>query len=152
VTQDAAYQDIDAYLQSMPPVAVMDLRFGGFDDGVLTLTAPLARHVNDKGCAFGGSMVSMMTLAAWCVVMLRLRQSGIDAEVFVADSQVKYRAPLFDDLVAEARLADDASWDGFVAKLRQSGRASLPLAASVRLPDGGVAAESRSRYVAVAKG
>lgn len=150
--QDAIQHDIDAYLQSMPPVAVMDLRFAGFDDGVLTLTAPLARHVNDKGCAFGGSLVSMMTLAAWGVVMVRLQQIGIAADVFVAESEVKYRAPLFDDLVAEARLADDASWDEFVARLRERGRASLPLVASVRLPDGGVAAESRSRYVAAIKG
>lgn len=143
---------IEAYLQSMPPVAAMDLRFGGFREGVLTLNAPLARHVNDKGCAFGGSLVSMMTLAGWGVVMLRLQESGIAAEVFVADSEVKYLAPLFDDLVAEARVAEDASWDAFVARLRERGRASLPLSACVRLPEGGAAAECRSRYVAVAKG
>ncbi|GAA4857576.1 YiiD C-terminal domain-containing protein [Luteimonas vadosa] len=143
---------INGYLQAMPPVAAMDLRFGGYEDGVLTLEAPLATHVNDKGCAFGGSLVSMMTLAGWGVVMLRLQEAGIAADVFVADSEVKYLAPLFDDLVADARVADDADWDGFVSRLRERGRASLPLLAGVRLPAGGVAAECRSRYVAVAKG
>ncbi len=152
MTLDPSLQAIDAHYRGMPPVAVMDLRIDGFDDGVLRLRAPLARHVNDKGCAFGGSLVSLMTLAAWGVATLRLEQAGIEAEVFVADSEVRYRAPLFDDLLAEAWLADDGDWTNFLAALGARGRAGIRLAACVRLSDGGIAAEMDARYVAVAKG
>jgi len=72
--------------------------------------------------------------------------------VFVADSDVRFLAPLFADLHAEARLADPGEWDGFIARLRERGRAGLRLAACVRLPDGAIAASSQSRYVAVARG
>jgi thioesterase domain-containing protein len=93
-----------------------------------------------------------MTLAAWGVVTLCMHAAGLEAEVFVAQSQVRYRAPLFADLEAQARLADDADWEGFLAEFRRRGRAGIELDACVRLPDGGIAAECRARYVAVGKG
>ena len=152
MNSEAALAALDAHYQAMPPVAAMQLRITGFDGDCLHLQAPLARHVNDKGCAFGGSLVSMMTLAAWGLVTLRLQQAGVPADVFVADSQVRYLAPLFDDLDAEARLAVDADWERFLSDLRERGRASVSIEACVRLPDGTPAAQCRARYVAIAKG
>lgn len=149
---DAALAALDHHYQSMPPVAALQLRIAGFDGQCLRLQAPLAAHVNDKGCAFGGSLASLMTLAGWGLVTLRLQQAGLSVEVFVADSQLRYRAPLFADLQAQARLADRESWDEFFAKLRDRGRAGIHLAACVRLPDGGIAAECKARYVAITKG
>ena len=148
----AALALLEHHFQSMPPVAALQLHVAGFDGQCLRLHAPLAAHVNDKGCAFGGSLASLMTLAAWGVVTLRLHDAGIGAEVFVADTQVSYRAPLFADLRAEAWLADAAGWEDFIARLRERGRASIALDACVRLPDGGIAAECRARYVAVGTG
>ncbi|MCA1714382.1 MAG: thioesterase domain-containing protein, partial [Gammaproteobacteria bacterium] len=59
---------LDAHYQAMPPVSAMRLRIVGFDGDCLRLHAPLGCHVNDKGCAFGGSLGSLMTLAAWGLV------------------------------------------------------------------------------------
>jgi thioesterase domain-containing protein len=149
---DAVLAALDAHYQAMPPVAAMQLRIAGFDGDCLRLQAPLVHHVNDKGCAFGGSLVSLMTLAAWGLVTLRLQRAGVLADVFVADSQVRYLAPLYDNLNAEARLAADASWEPFLADLRGRGRASVSIEACVRLPDAASAARCRARYVAIAKG
>lgn len=146
-----ALAKLDAYYQAMPPVAAMHLRIAHYDAQHLKLHAPLAHHVNDKGCAFGGSLVSMMTLAGWGLVAARVREAGIDAEIFVADTQVRYLAPLFDDLVAEARLAEGETWDVFLATLRERGRGRVEVDATVPLPDGRPATTARSRYVAIAK-
>lgn len=142
---------LDAHYQAMPPAATMQLRIAGYDDDALTLEAPLALHVNDKGCAFGGSLVSLLTLASWGLVTLRVQQAGLEADVFVADSEVRYLAPLFADLRAQARIADGESWDDFLATLRARGRARAALVATVPLPDGGVATTCRARYVAIAR-
>ena len=149
--RDDALMQLHAHYQAMPPVAAMRMRIAGYDGDCLRLHAPLDCHVNDKGCAFGGSLGSLMTLAAWGLVSLRLQEAGIEADVFVADSALAFRAPLFADLEAEARLAEDASWDAFVAQLRDTGRASTHLAACVLLPERGKAATCRARYVAIAK-
>jgi thioesterase domain-containing protein len=147
-----ALQHIDAHFQAMPPVAAMRLSIAAYDGERLRLHAPLAVHVNDKGCAFGGSLGSLMTLASWGLVTLRLQAAGLAADVFVADSQVRYLAPLFADLEAEAQLAPESSWDDFIATLRDRGRARTQLVARVPLPDGGIATEFSARYVAIRKG
>ena len=155
--QGDALRQLDAHYQGMPPVAAMQVSISGYDGTVLRLHAPLAANVNDKGCAFGGSLASLMTLASWGLVAMRVQAAGLAADVFVADSQVRYLAPLFADIEAEAELAADASWDEFIATLRERGRARTQLVARVMLPngvrpEGGVAATFSARYVAIVKG
>lgn len=150
VTTDTELQALLAHYHAMPPVAAMDVGIEHSDGDSLRLHAPLERHVNDKGCAFGGSLVSLMTLAGWGLVSLQARAAGVDADVFVADSQVDYLAPLFADLRAQARLEGDG-WSDFAAALRERGRAHVHVLAEVPLPDGGIACRCRARYVAIAR-
>lgn len=149
---DPLLQALAAHYATMPPVVAMAMRIDGYEDDRLRVSAPLALHVNDKGSAFGGSLASLLTLASWGLVSLQLRRAGIEADVYVADSEIRYLAPLYDDLVAESRLAEGESWDTFVRTLRARGRARTSLEAEVPLPDaGGVATSFRARYVAIAK-
>lgn len=148
----AAIRALQAELLAMPPVAAMDLRIVEAGDGHLRLRAPLAANINDKGCAFGGSLTSLMTLAGWGLIVLRLAEAGLQAEVYVADSEIRYRAPLYEDLEACAELAEGESWDAFLDTLRSCGSARLAVRATVPLAEGGLATESRSRYAAMLKG
>ena len=83
---------------------------------------------------------------------LGLERAGIDADVYVADSQIRYLAPLFADINVDAELATDADWNTFLSTLRERGRARTGLVARVRLPEGGVATDFTARYVAIARG
>ena len=143
---------LDAHYAAMPPVAALRIAPAAFDGRTLVLRAPLAAHVNDKGCAFGGSLVSLMTLAGWGLATLHLRAAGLSAELFVADTQVRYRAPLYADLEARACALEGEDWLAFAAALQRDGRASVRIAARIVLPEGGDAARAESRYVAVANG
>jgi thioesterase domain-containing protein len=147
----ADLEHLNAHYQAMPPVAAMQLRIAGYDGRRLQLHAPLSVHVNDKGCAFGGSLASMMTLASWGVVALLVERAGLQADIFVADSQIRYLAPLFADLDVIAEPAAEADVDDFIATLRTRGRARLGLVAQTRLPEGGVATDFTARYVAILK-
>jgi thioesterase domain-containing protein len=143
---------LDAHYRAMPPVAALQPRGARLHEDVLHLSAPLAANVNDKGCAFGGSLVSLMTLAGWGLVTLQLRRAGLEADVFVADTEVRYRAPLYADLDARAWLDEGQDWSAVAHSLRTTGRASAHLVARVALPEGGDAVRARARYVAIAKG
>ena len=57
-------------LAEIPLARAMALRVAAYDGDSLALAAPLAPNVNDKGCAFGGSLASLMTLAGWGVIRL----------------------------------------------------------------------------------
>ena len=140
---------LDSHYRSMPPVAALGLSIEGFDGCALRLAAPLAANVNDKGSAFGGSLASLMTLASWGRVWLGLHEAGIDADIYVADSQIRYLLPVYDDLVAHAEVAPDADWPQFVATIAQRGRGRIDLVARVELPDGRPATTFTARYAAI---
>jgi thioesterase domain-containing protein len=148
---EAALQTLRDYCRSMPPVAAMQVDVAGYDGERLRFTAPLSANVNDKGTAFGGSLTSLMTVTGWGLVTLRLQLAGLKAEVYVADSAIRYLAPLYADLEAEAVFAPDESWDVFLETLRQRGRARIQVQAQVTLPEGGIAATLTGRFVAIVK-
>lgn len=149
---EAALDVLRAWTRDLPPLAAIQARVAAYDGHRLVLEAPLAANVNDKGSAFGGSMSSLMTYAGWGLVTLQLHRAGRRADVFVADSSVRYLRPLYAGLRAEATLAPGQSWDTFLATLAQRGRARIHIQARMILPEGEVMADLAGRYVAIAKG
>ncbi|HEX5694397.1 MAG TPA: YiiD C-terminal domain-containing protein, partial [Arenimonas sp.] len=137
---------LNAHYQAMPPVAAMRIRATGFDGDCLRLHAPLDANLNDKGCAFGGSLAGLMTLGGWGLLTLKLAAAGLDAEVYVADSQLRYLKPLYADLLAEARLDPGTDWDNVLRTFRERGRARAIVQAVVRGPDGGPVADLGGRF------
>jgi thioesterase domain-containing protein len=90
-----------------------------------------------------------MTLAGWGWITLRLQLEGLDADVYVADSQVKYLSPLYGDLVAEAMPAADESWEQFIDTLQRYGKARIAMQARIPIAAGGEAAVLTGRFVAM---
>lgn len=152
VSKEEALESLRNYTRSLPPLAAIQARVEVYDGHRLRLAAPLAANVNDKGSAFGGSMTSLMTYAGWGLVILQLQQAGVRADVFVADSTVRYLRPLYADLHAEAVLAPEQSWELFLATLAQRGRARIHLQARIIQAEGETMADLVGRYVAIAKG
>jgi thioesterase domain-containing protein len=140
---------LDAAFAAMPPAAALGLRAVAVSPDTLHLHAPLSANVNDKGTAFGGSLASVMTLAAWGLVVSRLRFDGLTAEVFVADSRIRYLVPLVADLEAHAQFAPDTDWEGFLRCLVGRGKGRVSLLAEVHAPDGRVAATLEARFAAL---
>ena len=152
VSREARLESLRDYTRKLPPLAAIQARVAAYDGHRLRMTAPLAPNVNDKGSAFGGSMTSLMTFAGWGLVTLQLQQAGMRADVFVADSTVRYLKPLYAELRAEAVLAPEQSWELFLATLVQRGRARIHLQARMIGTEGEVMADLAGRYVAIAKG
>lgn len=135
-------------LASIPLARSIGLRVLDFDGYRLALSAPLAPNVNDKGCAFGGSIVSLLTLAGWGLVLLKMAEAGFDGDIFVQDSNIFYLAPVWDEIVVEA-YAPDNSWPQFIDHLREKGKARIVVEAEVAGIDGGlIAARQTARFVA----
>jgi thioesterase domain-containing protein len=137
-------------LADIPLARAMQLRVGAWDGERLCMSAPLAPNINDKGCAFGGSLASLMTLAGWGLIVLRLRALERRCDVYVQDSSLRYLAPVWGELVTEARLADGESWDSLLPTLDARGRARLRVACRVAGADGADAVSFEARFVAFA--
>jgi thioesterase domain-containing protein len=136
-------------LADIPITHAMQLSIAAWDGESLSMAAPLGPNVNDKGCAFGGSLASVMTLAGWALVRLAIDQHGMDCDIFVQDSTIRYLAPVWNDFVAEARIDDEDSFSDFFNTLSTRGKARLTVRCEVRLPDGGIATALTARFVAL---
>jgi len=145
---DALLATLAREIAAMPPLAAMGVSVHGYDDACLVLAAPLSLNVNDKGCAFGGSINSLATIAAWGLAWLALATRGLEADTFVQDSTIRYLAPLYGDLHARARLAG-GDWDGFADQLAARGRARAVIEATLATAEGTPAAVFNGRFVAI---
>lgn len=120
---DAARQ-LDARIHAqIPLVRALHANISAWNGDQLVMDAPLAPNGNDKGCAFGGSLASIMTLAGWALVTLALEQRALACDVFIGHSDVAYLAPVWKDFQAGAELDDGADWDIFFRTLAAHGKA-----------------------------
>lgn len=147
--QTTLLRALEHKLLTMPPVRALGLHVAHYDREMLRLTAPLAANVNDKGSAFGGSLASLMTLAAWGLSTLKLAEAGHSAEVYVQDSHLRYLKPLYGELRIEARLAPEQNWETFLATYAARGKARAQLLAEARDADGAIVTAFEGRYVAL---
>ena len=113
--------------REIPLTAAMQVDRVDFDGESLSLHAPLAPNLNDKGTGFAGSTSGLATLSGWCVITLWLASRNIDADVMVARSEIEYLAPLNRDLRTWVNLPDKESLLNFEHRLTERGRARLPL-------------------------
>jgi thioesterase domain-containing protein len=118
--------------RDIPLARTIGISIQAWDGAMLIMHAPLAPNVNDKGCAFGGSLTSVMTLAGWAWVMLALDPRAPACDVFVARSEVVYLAPVWHDFEARVVVDDRRDRQIFLDTLRQRGKARIALRAAVR--------------------
>lgn len=128
---------LQAYIrESIPLARAIDLGIDAWDGDTLTMSAPLAPNINDKGCAFGGSLASTMTLAGWALATLHLRAHGHACNVFVARSSIRYLAPVWHDFRVVARLDEGSDWTRFVTTLNARGKARIGIRCRAQEIDG----------------
>lgn len=136
-------------LESIPMARAMGMTVLDYDGHRLAVAAPLAPNINDKGCAFGGSMFSAMTLAAWGLITLKLGEHDMEADVFIAESTIRYLEPVWDELVAEAAVEADQSWEDFLQDYTKRGKARILIAVEMSsATGGGVACKMTAKFVA----
>lgn len=138
-------------LADIPLARVMGLRLAAYDGERVHLAAPLVPNVNDKGCAFGGSLVSLMTVAGWALVRLALDARGLACDIFVADSEVRYLAPVWEDFAVVAQLAEGEEFASLYRQIAERGRGRLRVRCHVPRAGHAHAATLSARYVAIAR-
>jgi len=149
--RDALRRALEAEILAEIPLArAMGLSITGHDGESVRLAAPLAPNINDKGCAFGGSLVSLMTVAGWALVRLALDARGSACDIYVADSEVRYLAPVWQDFEVVARLAEGEDFASLFDGLATRGKGRCRVRCHVPLADGDAATLS-ARFVAIAR-
>lgn len=122
-SSDSAVAALETHiLKSIPLADAMNLKVRRYTGDLLEMTAPLSPNVNDKGCAFGGSMASLLTLAGWGLVELGLRAQDLECDIYVGDSHLRYHEPVWSELRGIARFAEQDALPRLLTALRERGK------------------------------
>ncbi len=126
----------ERFLHEMIPLAkAMEVGVEVSDNHALVLTAPKERNKNSLNTAFGGSLVSLATLAGYGVVweLMRDEKDGTKPEwhIVVKESRAAYRRPVLGDLRAICERPAQAAVAEFKEALARYGKAKLKLRARV---------------------
>ncbi len=100
------YSETNNLFADIPPAQAMGITVSKHWKNGLELCAPLECNRNDKGTAFAGSIASLLTLAGWGLLTLRLRGSTIEPDIMVVSSEIKYVRPARKALRAVAEISD----------------------------------------------
>ena len=146
---------LELFLHEMIPLAkAMGVGVEVSDAKALVLTAPKEQNKNSLNTAFGGSLVSLATLAGYGVVweLMKDEKDGKDGEkkpewhIVVKESRAAYRRPVLGDLRAICERPAQAAIAEFKDALARYGKAKLKLRASV-IEDGNVAVDVHAAFV-----
>ena len=145
------------FLHEMIPLAkAMGVGVDVSDENALVLRAPKERNKNSLNTAFGGSLVSIATLAGYGVVWELMRSEKAAAEnrgaerpqwhIVVKESKAAYRRPVIGDLIAICERPAQAAIAEFKDALHRYGKAKLKVRARV-VEDGRTAVDFQAAYV-----
>src|SRR4051812_3798168 len=144
---------LELFLHEMIPLAkAMGVGVEVSDDRALTLTAPKEQNKNSLNTAFGGSLVSLATLAGYGVVWELMRTEKKSPEekttwhIVVKESRAAYRRPVIGDLRAICERPAQAAISEFKEALARYGKAKLKLRARV-IEDGQTAVDVHAAFV-----
>lgn len=119
----SAIADLETHiLEHIPLSRAMHVQVARYTGDEIEMTAPLAPNINDKGCAFGGSMAALLTLAGWGLIELGLRRNGLACDIYVGDSHVRYREPLWGELHGRAHFAEHGAMAALLTALHGRGK------------------------------
>jgi thioesterase domain-containing protein len=143
----------EMFLHEMIPLAkAMGVGVEVSDEKALVLTAPKEQNKNSLNTAFGGSLVSLATLAGYGVVwelMKNERQSEKPVwHIVVKESRAAYRKPVLGDLRAICERPAQAAIAEFKDTLARYGKAKLKLKAAI-VENGSVAVDVTAAFVVV---
>lgn len=72
--------------------------------------APLNPNLNPHNTMFAGSVFTMATLTGWGMAWLLMRERGLEGDIVLVDSHIRYRKPIFSSPVASTSM-DSISGD-----------------------------------------
>ena len=117
----------------IPLLDAMQLSFVEYVERSLTMGAPLAPNINNKGTAFGGSIASICLFGGWALLTLSFIDNDIhNTEIVVYKSEMTFERPARGHLIVKATVdADD--FDGCLARLKEKDPSRIRLHINVEL-------------------
>lgn len=130
----------------IPMSKYMQVKVVHADQNQIELECDLAPNHNHVGTAFGGSLATIMVLAAYCQLFEIINETG---HVLLKSSTMNFVAPVQEKLRAVCKAPDAEQVRKFQEAYAKKGKARLELKSQVVLADGRIACEMTGEFVGV---
>lgn len=132
--------------KEIPLSQFMQVKVVHADQKHIELQAPLGPNHNHVGTAFGGSLATMMVLAAYCQLFKIINETG---HVLLKTSTMNYMHPVTGTLRAVCFAPTDEIVQKFQDTFSKKGKGRLVLTSQILLEDNRVACEMTGEFVGV---
>lgn len=116
--------------QAIPLSQAMGYRITALADTEITVEAPLGPNINIHGTGFAGSLYALGILTAWGLCAHLIARAGLEAELVVAEANIRYRTPIKSGIVCRCGVTAQAV-QSFVDGLAERGRSRMSLEVTV---------------------
>ncbi len=125
-------EQLQTYLHAhIPIINAMEVEAVEVRADAVTLGAPLAPNTNHRNTAFGGSVSTLATLAAWSFLRIKLGAGATGVHLVIQRNSLEYLKPIDGYFTATAHLTEGADWGKFEQMLSVRGRGRISIEASV---------------------
>ncbi len=97
----------------------------------LSLRAPLAKNINHKSTAFGGSLYCVAVLTGWGLVHQLMQRHGLHGHIVIQNSECDYLLPVDGDLISYCAFESEEQVKRFLNMYQRKGRARLKLVVKI---------------------
>ena len=114
--------------REIPMCAKMGMQVVSFEDGRLSMSAPLDLNRNHQLTGFAGSLNALCTVTGWGMVVLVTEQYCLPGDIVMRRSAIKYLRPVeSEEIVATCTGVGETERAHFVEMLQEKGQAKLDL-------------------------
>lgn len=143
-------EELQDYIHRQIPIsAAMGICISHADESEVRLTAPLAPNINHRETVFGGSAAAVATLAAWTLLLVRLRRQKTKGRLVIAQNSMTYLKPITTDFEAVASAKDLISWEKFMRSISRKQKGRITAKSTLQL-DGDIVAAFEGQFVLLA--
>ena len=142
-------ESLEAYIHHQIPItSAMGVQIVEATTDRVELSAPLAPNINHHETVFGGSAAAVATLAAWTLVLVRMRNEDLTGRLVISSNSMMYQKPIVADFTAVATADELKTWGKFVVGMTRKGRGRLQATSRLLLNSDQVA-EFEGQFVAI---
>lgn len=139
--------NLETKLHSEIPLShFMQVKVIHADEKQIELQCPLGPNHNHVGTAFGGSLATLMVLAAYCQLFKIINETG---HVLLKTSSMNYMYPVEETLRAVCKAPTEEQVKKFKDAFAKKGKGRLTLTSQIVLADGRIACEMTGEFVGV---
>lgn len=122
--------ELERYLhQNIPITKAMHIGVVQALPDSVVLSAPLAPNINHRETVFGGSASAVAILAAWSLLLIRLKNEVTASRLVIQRNTMAYSRPINGPFTATSAITSDGDWSRFLRMLQRKGKARITIEA-----------------------